>query len=78
MTESLNADLTQRAVMDTAAMDWQASPSPTVWRKRLDLMDGEYSRVTSVVRYAAESSFHAHGHPAGEEIPPVIEPDPEG
>jgi len=49
-------------------MDWQASPSPSVWRKRLDLIDGEYSRVTSVVRYAAESSFHTHGHPAGEEI----------
>ena len=28
----------------------------------------EYGRVTSVVRYAAESSFHTHGHPAGEEI----------
>jgi anti-sigma factor ChrR (cupin superfamily) len=54
--------------MRTRDMPWQASPSPTVWRKRLDLMDGEYGRVTSVVRYAAASSFHAHGHPAGEEI----------
>jgi anti-sigma factor ChrR (cupin superfamily) len=66
--QSLNTDFTRRVVMHTAEMDWQASPSPSVWRKRLDLMDGEYSRVTSVVRYAAESSFHAHGHPAGEEI----------
>ncbi|MDX1574726.1 MAG: cupin domain-containing protein [Kiloniellales bacterium] len=66
--QSLNTDFTQRVVMRTADMDWQASPSPTVWRKRLDLIDGEFSRVTSVVRYAAESSFHTHGHPAGEEI----------
>jgi anti-sigma factor ChrR (cupin superfamily) len=66
--QSLNADFTQRIVMPTVEMDWQASPSPTVWRKRLDLTDGEYGRVTSVVRYAAESSFHTHGHPAGEEI----------
>ena len=66
--QSLNTDFAQRVVMRTAEMDWQASPSPTVWRKRLDLVDGEFSRVTSVVRYAAESSFHTHGHPAGEEI----------
>ena len=31
-------------------------------------MDGEFSRVTSVVRYDAESAFHPHDHPAGEEI----------
>jgi len=66
--QSLNTDFTRRVVMRTAEMDWQASPSPSVWRKRLDLIDGEYGRVTSVVRYAAESSFHTHGHPAGEEI----------
>ncbi|MGD1878959.1 MAG: cupin domain-containing protein [Kiloniellaceae bacterium] len=68
MSDSLNADLSQPAAMDTAAMDWQASPSPTVWRKRLDLVDGEFSRVTSVVRYDAASAFHEHGHPQGEEI----------
>ncbi len=68
MSESLNADFTKRAVMDTAAMAWQASPSPTVWRKRLDLVGGEFSRVTSVVRYDADSAFRAHDHPDGEEI----------
>ena len=68
MTESLNADFSHAAVMDSAAMDWQASPSPTVWRKRLDLVGGEFSRVTSVVRYDPKSAFHEHGHPQGEEI----------
>ncbi|MDJ0951578.1 MAG: cupin domain-containing protein [Alphaproteobacteria bacterium] len=69
MTETLNADFTERVVVDTAAMDWQSSPSPTVWRKRLDLLGGaESGRVTSVVRYDAGSQFHAHPHPRGEEI----------
>ncbi|MFQ5772889.1 MAG: cupin domain-containing protein [Kiloniellaceae bacterium] len=68
MADSLNADFTKRAVVETAKMDWQASPSPTVWRKRLDLVDGEHSRVTSIVRYHARSSFPPHDHPEGEEI----------
>ena len=41
MSDSLNADFSQPAAKDTAKMDWQASPSATVWRKRLDLVDGE-------------------------------------
>ena len=68
MSDSLNADFSQPAAMDTAEMDWQASPSATVWRKRLDLVDGEFSRVTSVVRYDPDSAFHPHDHPQGEEI----------
>ena len=69
MTDTLNADLTERALMDTAEMDWQASPSPAVWRKRLDLAgDAEASRVTSVVRYDAGARFALHPHPCGEEI----------
>ncbi len=68
MADTLNADFTRRAVMDTAKMKWQASPSPTVWRKRLDWVGGESSRVTSVVRYDPKSSFPEHDHPEGEEI----------
>lgn len=65
----LNADLSVRAVMRTAEMDWQPSPSATVWRKRLYL-DGpaEAGRVTSVVRYEPDSAFPSHTHPDGEEI----------
>ncbi len=69
MTESLNADFDRGAAIETAAMDWQASPSATVWRKRLMLRgDTEKGAVTSVVRYDAGSTFPAHDHPAGEEI----------
>ena len=66
---SLNADLSARAVVRTAEMDWQPSPSATVWRKRVYL-DGpaEAGRVTSVVRYDPGSSFPSHAHPDGEEI----------
>ncbi len=69
MSEGLNKDFSKRVVLHSAALDWQASPSPTVWRKRLDLAGAkEASRVTSVVRYDAGSAFHSHPHPDGEEI----------
>lgn len=68
MPDSLHADLSQPVSADTASMPWEASPSPTVWRKRLDLFGGEKSRVTSVVRYDPKSRFPAHDHPLGEEI----------
>lgn len=71
MEETLtpNADLAARAVVRSAEIDWQPSPSPTVWRKRLYL-DGprEAGIVTSVVRYDAGSEFPTHHHPDGEEI----------
>lgn len=69
MDENLNADLAKRAVMHAADMDWQASPSPSVWRKRF-YRDGptEAGIVTSVVRYDPGSEFPTHHHPGGEEI----------
>ena len=65
----INGDLSKLAVVHTADMAWQASPSPSVWRKRLDLSGpAEAGRVTSVVRYGADSRFRQHPHPDGEEI----------
>lgn len=67
--ESLNGDMARRAVMRTRRMEWQASPSGTVWRKRLHLVGGaESGQVTSVVRYEPGASFPVHDHPDGEEI----------
>ena len=58
-----------RAVLDTATMKWEPSPSGTVWRKRLHLVgEAEAGQVTSVVRYQPNSSFPIHDHPGGEEI----------
>ena len=69
MGAGLNDDFTQTAIMRTAEMQWQASPSPSVWRKRLDLTgETEAGRVTSVVRYDPNSAFPTHPHPDGEEI----------
>ena len=68
-TQTLDGDLAERAVMHTSTLEWQASPSGTVWRKRLHLVgSAEAGQVTSLVRYEPHSSFPAHDHPDGEEI----------
>ena len=69
MSESINGDLSRKATVDTTAMDWAASPSGTVFRKRVHLVGPpESGQVTSIVRYEPDSSFPAHDHPDGEEI----------
>ncbi len=64
----LNADLSQRAVVNTDEIDWTPSPAPGVERKMLDRDGGEVARVTSLVRFAPMSHFPAHEHGGGEEI----------
>lgn len=69
MHEAINGDLAIRAMADTNRMEWTASPSGSVWRKRVHLVgSAESGQVTSVVRYEPHSSFPAHDHPEGEEI----------
>ena len=66
---NINGDLTVFCAVDTKSMQWQASPSGTVWRKRVHLVGPvESGQVTSVVRYDSNSSFPEHDHPQGEEI----------
>jgi hypothetical protein len=68
-SSTINADFSRFVGVNTARVEWQPSPSPSVWRKRLDLAgDQERSRVTSVVRYDPNSQFPSHPHPDGEEI----------
>ena len=67
--QAVNGDLTQRVVADTRTMEWQPSPSGTVWRKRLHLVGPpEAGQVTSIVRYEPNATFPVHDHPDGEEI----------
>src|SRR5215475_10282553 len=69
MSDAINGDLSVRAVVDTARMEWVSSPSGSVWRKRVHLVGPpEAGQVTSVVRYEPKSRFPAHDHPEGEEI----------
>ena len=65
--ELLNADYTQRIVIDTNAMSWEASPAAGVERKRLEVLHPEIERVTTIVRFAPDSYFPAHTHDRGEE-----------
>jgi anti-sigma factor ChrR (cupin superfamily) len=58
----------ERVVIDTAKMDWIASPKAGVWRKPLAREDAERGHATSIVRYEPGASFSPHGHPLGEEI----------
>ena len=64
----INADLTQRAVVNTNALPWIDSPMAGVQRRLLDRDGDEVARATSLVRYAPGSYFSAHTHGGGEEF----------
>jgi quercetin dioxygenase-like cupin family protein len=69
MAHEINADRSLQCTMHADELEWTASPSATVSRKRLALQGPlEAGRVTSIVEYSKNSSFHEHGHPDGEEI----------
>lgn len=69
MRIQFNSDLTKRVIVDSSKIDWQASPSPGVWRKRFEL-DGSLERglVTSLTRFDPGAIARQHDHPEGEEI----------
>lgn len=64
----LNADFTQRVVVHSEQLEWQASPMPGVDRRMLDRIGGEVARATTIVRYAPGSHFSEHTHTGGEEF----------
>jgi len=64
----MNADLSQRCVVDSNVLPWQPSPSPLVHRRLLERDGAEVARATSIVRYDAGAKFAAHVHELGEEI----------
>jgi len=64
----LNMQLDKTVVINTAEMEWEASPMKGVWRKPLAREATEHGHTTSVVRYDANSHFSSHPHPKGEEI----------
>jgi anti-sigma factor ChrR (cupin superfamily) len=64
----VNADFSQRVIIPTDQLPWVPSPQAGVERRLLDRIGGEVARATSLVRYAAASSFPAHEHGLGEEF----------
>jgi len=65
----LHGDRSKPVVIDTTRMEWQPSPSPGVWRKRLELIgDTEKGMVTSIVRFDPGAGLPLHDHPMGEEV----------
>jgi anti-sigma factor ChrR (cupin superfamily) len=64
----INADFDRRAVVHAAKLDWIPSPIANVERRMLDRIGDEVARATSIVRYAAGSSFSPHTHDGGEEF----------
>ena len=66
--DRINADFSQRVVIATGDMPWIPSPQAGVERRMLDRIGGEVARATSLVRYAAASTFPAHDHALGEEF----------
>ncbi|MEM5584642.1 cupin domain-containing protein [Roseibium sp. AS2] len=64
----IHADLSEKAVVDSAALDWIPSPIAGVERRMLERDGEEVARATSLVRYAPGSAFSAHGHDLGEEF----------
>ncbi|MDH3442128.1 MAG: cupin domain-containing protein [Gammaproteobacteria bacterium] len=64
----INADFSKPAVVVPRNEDWVCSPESGVDRLMLDRVGDEVARATSIVRYAAGSSFSRHTHPKGEEF----------
>lgn len=65
---NVNGDFAARAVVHAGQQPWVAAPAPGVHRRMLDRLGHEVARATSIVRYAAGSSFPAHVHGGGEEF----------
>lgn len=64
----INADHSQRALVDPAQLPWVDTPLPGVARRMLERNGAESARATSIVRYQPGAGFDAHTHPQGEEI----------
>jgi len=64
----INAEFAEKAVVVPTDTDWVCSPESGVDRLMLDRIGDEVARATSLVRYAADSSFARHEHGAGEEF----------
>ncbi|MGQ0621926.1 MAG: cupin domain-containing protein [Panacagrimonas sp.] len=66
--EQLHADRRLPVIVHADALEWTPSPQAGVERRFLERQGGEIARATSIVRYAAGSTFPEHVHEKGEEF----------
>jgi quercetin dioxygenase-like cupin family protein len=64
----IHTDLSRPALIHGGRLPWVQSPAAGVERRMLFRLGGEQAVATSIVRYAANSSFPSHRHPGGEEF----------
>jgi anti-sigma factor ChrR (cupin superfamily) len=64
----INADFSERAIINTNDMAWVSSPSAGVERKMLDRIGDEVARATTIVRFLPGAEFSEHEHAKGEEF----------
>ena len=58
----VNGDFSKRVMLHSDSIEWEDSPMAGVTRRRLDRVDNKADRVTTIVKYAPESSFSPHVH----------------
>ena len=64
----VNGDFSKRVMLHSDSIQWEVSPMKGVDRRRLDRIDNDADRVTTIVRYAPGSIFSPHVHSGGEEF----------
>ncbi len=64
----INADYSQRIVVNHHELPWVPSPAAGVDRRMLERVGEEIAKATSIVRYQPGSRFQTHSHAMGEEI----------
>jgi anti-sigma factor ChrR (cupin superfamily) len=64
----INADFSQRVVINHHDLPWVTSPVSGVERRMLERLGDEVAKATTIVRYQSGSKFLAHSHEFGEEI----------
>ena len=64
----INADYSQRIVVNHHELPWVTSPAAGVDRRMLERAGDEIAKATSIVRYQPGSRFQTHSHAKGEEI----------
>jgi hypothetical protein len=65
---NINADYSERVVINHHDLPWVPSPESGVERRMLERQGNEVAKATSIVRYQPGSKFQAHHHELGEEI----------